>query len=272
MKHEKISARPANRRPGSLGRHLTEGTKTMQAKQLPPCRRTKRKVLLVDDHPMMRQGLAQLINQQTDLMVCAQAGDATDAMKLIDLLKPDLAMVDISLGGKSGLELIKDLQALHPEVPGLVMSMHEETLYAERMLRAGARGYVMKQAGGETVLEAIRQVLSGKVYVSEKMSAKILDVFSGRRAHHSSSPIENLTDREFEVFQLIGEGCTPRQIAECLHISGKTVDVHRGHIKDKLLIKGSGELVQHAVRWVEAQDAEPARPTKSREGRVRPSP
>ena len=245
-----------------------ERAETRPAKRLPPLPRGKKKVLLVDDHPMMRQGLAQLINQQADLMVCAEAGDASDAMKLVDLLKPDLAMVDISLGGKSGLELIKDLQALHPEVPGLVMSMHDEALYAERMLRAGARGYVMKQAGGETVLQAIRQVLSGKVYVSERMSAKILDVFSGRRAHHSSSSIENLTDREFEVFELIGEGCTPRQIAECLHIGGKTVDTHRGNIKKKLLIQSGTALVQHAVRWVEAQDADPARPAKSRAGRV----
>ena len=247
---------------------MREPAEAMQAKKLPPRPRRKMKVLLVDDHPMMRQGLAQLINQQADLMVCAEAGDASDAMKLVGLLKPDLAMVDISLGGKSGLELIKDLQALHPEVPGLVMSMHDELLYAERMLRAGARGYVMKQAGGETVLQAIRQVLSGKVYVSERMSSKIMDVFSGGRARHPRSPIENLTDREFEVFQLIGEGCTPRQIAEGLHISGKTVDAHRGNIKKKLLIKSGTALVQHAVRWVEAQDAQPARPTKSREKRV----
>jgi len=244
--------------------HLMERAATMQAKKLPPRSRRRKKVLLVDDHPMMRQGLAQLINQQADLMVCAEAGDASDAMKLIDLLKPDLAMVDISLGGKSGLELIKDLQALHPEVPGLVMSMHDESLYAERMLRAGARGYVMKQAGGETVLQAIRQVLNGKIYVSERMSTKILDVFSGHRAHHSKSAIENLTDREFEVFELIGEGCTPRQIAECLHISGKTVDAHRAHIKEKLLIKSGTGLVQHAVRWVEGQEAEPPSPAKSR--------
>jgi DNA-binding NarL/FixJ family response regulator len=203
---------------------------------------------------MMRQGLTQVIDQQDDLTVCCEAGDAREAMERIASAKPDLAVVDISLEGKSGLELIKDIQALHAEVPVLVMSMHDESLYAERVLRAGARGYVMKKAGGEAVLQAIRRVLSGKVYVSEKMSAQLLDKFATARSAKHQSPIEILTDREFEVFKLIGEGCTTRETAERLHLSPKTVDVYRQHLKEKLKLPTSTSLVQHAVRWVETQN------------------
>jgi DNA-binding NarL/FixJ family response regulator len=162
--------------------------------------------------------------------------------------------LDISLEGKSGLELLKDIQALHPEVPVLVMSMHHESLYAERVLRAGARGYVMKKAGGEAVLQAIRQVLNGKIYVSDKMSERILEVFSGVRSATSKSPIERLTDREFEVFKLIGEGCITHEIAKRLHISPKTVDVYRQNLKQKLKLPSATSLIQHAVRWVETQN------------------
>ena len=223
-------------------------------KKSSPIRNAKKRVLLVDDHPMMRQGLAQVINQQEDVMVCCEAGDAREAMQRVESGKPDLAVVDISLEGKSGLELIKDLQALHPEVPILVMSMHDESLYAERVLRAGARGYVMKKEGGEAVLKAIRQVLSGKIYVSEKMSMHILETFSGVHSAKGNSPIETLTDREFEVFELMGEGCITREIARRLHISPKTVDVHRQHVKEKLQVPGGTSLIQHAVRWVESQN------------------
>jgi DNA-binding NarL/FixJ family response regulator len=227
----------------------------MSGKKLSPARSSKKKVLLVDDHPMMRQGLAQVINQQEDLAICGEAGDDAEAMQRIGSSKPDIAVVDISLEGKSGLELIKDIQALHPEMPVLVMSMHDESLYAERVLRAGARGYVMKRAGGEAVLQAIRQVLSGKVYVSERMSAQIVDKFSGARSTTKrNSPIEMLTDSEFEVFKLIGEGCITREIAERLHISPKTVDVYRQNLKKKLKLPSAISLIQHAVRWVETQD------------------
>jgi DNA-binding NarL/FixJ family response regulator len=215
---------------------------------------SKKKVLLVDDHPMMRGGLAFVINQQPDLMVCAEAGGANEAMQQIGSRKPDLAVVDISLEGKSGLELIKDFQTLHPEVPVLVISMHDESLYAERVLRAGARGYIMKRAGGEAVLQAIRQVLSGKIYVSERMSTHILHTFAGARSPKGKSAIHTLTDREFEVFKLIGEGCTTRTVAERLHLSPKTVDVYRQHLKEKLKLPSSVSLVQHAVRWVETQN------------------
>ena len=214
---------------------------------------TKKRVLLVDDHPMMRGGLAEIINQQQDLVACCQADNAQEAMQRICAAKPDLAIIDISLEGKSGLELINDLQASHPEVPILVMSMHDETLYAERALRAGARGYVMKKAGGEVVLQAIREVLSGKVYLSEKMSGQMLEIFAGRHTL-AKSPIELLTDREFEVFRFIGEGCITREIAKRMHISPKTVDVYRQRLKEKLKLDNATALVQHAVRWVETQD------------------
>ena len=223
-------------------------------KKSSPIRNAKKRVLLVDDHPMMRQGLAQVINQQEDLTVCCEAGDAREAMQRVESGKPDLAVVDISLEGKNGLELIKDLQALHPEVPILVMSMHDESLFAERVLRAGARGYVMKKEGGEAVLKAIRQVLSGKIFVSEKMSMRILENFSGVHSAKSHSPIETLSDREFEVFELMGEGCITREIAKRLHISPKTVDVHRQHLKEKLNLPSATSLIQHAVRWVETQN------------------
>ena len=237
----------------SPGGRCTQNDASIASEHVPPARNLKKRVVLVDDHPMMRQGLAQLINQQKDLAVCCESGGAAEAMKLIDSSKPDLAIVDVSLEGSSGLELIKDLQALHPEVPVLVMSMHDELLYAERLLRAGARGYVMKQAGGETVLAAIRRVLSGQVYLSEKMSAKLLDSLTGRRPRGSSSPIEKLSDREFEIFELLGQGKSTREIAIQLHLSPKTVDVHRGHIKQKLELKDSTSLIRHAVRWVETQ-------------------
>ena len=221
---------------------------------------SKKKVLVVDDHPILREGLAQLISRQPDLMVCGEAGDAQQAMTLIESLKPDLAVVDISMAGKSGLELIKDLRVMHPDMSVLVMSMHDESLYAERVLRAGARGYIMKQAGGDLVLKAIRQVLNGEVYISPVMSAKILDTLSGRKPRGSSSPIEKLSDREFEIFQLVGLGKSTRDTAKQLNLSPKTVDAHRGHIKEKLELKDATSLVRYAVRWVETENAAPAPP------------
>jgi len=194
-----------------------------------------------------------LIEHEPDLCVSAQADNAVQALAAIASQPPDLAVVDISLPDKSGLELIKDLQSMHPQLPLLVISMHDETLYAERVLRAGGRGYIMKQEGGKKLMEAIRQVLQGQIYVSEKMSAKILELFSGRRPTSSNSPVERLSDREFEVFQLIGQGQTTRQIAQRLHLSVKTVEVHRANIKKKLELVSGAELVRFAIRWAEAQ-------------------
>jgi DNA-binding NarL/FixJ family response regulator len=202
---------------------------------------------------MMRQGLAQLITQEPDLRAQWEADTAGQALDLVAARRPDLVLLDISLPDKNGLELIKDIRTLHPDILILVVSMHDEALYAERVLRAGARGYIMKQEGGKRLMEAVRQVLSGKVYVSEKMSARILEIFSGRRADSAGSPVECLSDREFEVFQLIGEGKGTRDIAGHLHLSVKTVEVHRANIKAKLKLKSATDLVRYAVRWAEAQ-------------------
>lgn len=202
---------------------------------------------------MMRQGLAQLINHEPDLAAFCEAENAQQALDCVARSAPDLVLADISLPDKHGLELIKDIQVLHPGLPVLVVSMHDESLYAERVLRAGGRGFIMKQEGGKKMLQAIRTVLSGQIYVSEKMSAKILEIFSGRRCESNQSPIEKLTDREFEVFQLIGQGRGTRQIAEALHLSVKTVEVHRFHIKQKLELDDATALVRCAVRWVETQ-------------------
>jgi DNA-binding NarL/FixJ family response regulator len=202
---------------------------------------------------MTRGGMAAVINQQADLEVCAEASTGAEALSLAGRSRPDLIITDITLPGRSGLELIKDLQVSQPDLPVLVVTLHDESLYAERALRAGARGYLMKDAGAAKLLEAIRQVLQRQTYVSPQLAARIVDLFSGRQPRKSSSPIERLTDREFEVFQLIGKGKTSKQIAQELHLSPKTVDVHRGHIKEKLGISDVTALVSHAARWVEAQ-------------------
>lgn len=227
----------------------------MTEKRTPPAAKNVKRLLVVDDHPMMREGLAQLVHHESDLTVCGEAGSAQDALGLVDKLKPHLVLADISLPDKSGLELIRDLGAVHPGLPILVISMHDESLHAERALRAGARGYIMKQEGGGRIMEAIRQVLGGQVYVSAKMSARILETFSGGRTRISRSPVERLTDREFEVFRLIGQGVATREIAKRLSLSVKTIEVHRANIKRKLNLKGATELVRHAVRWVETSDA-----------------
>jgi DNA-binding NarL/FixJ family response regulator len=203
---------------------------------------------------MMRQGLAQLINHEPDLLVSAEANNAAEAMAHIRAAKLDLALLDISLPDKNGLELIKDIRALLPELPLLVVSMHDEAVYAERVLRAGGRGYIMKQEGGKRLMLAIRQVLAGQIYVSQNMSAKILEIFSGRRAETATTLPELLSDRELEVFHLIGQGVATRDIAKRLHLSIKTVEVHRAHIKQKLKVNSATELVRQAIRWVEASN------------------
>lgn len=212
----------------------------------------KKKVFLVDDHPIMRQGLAQLINHEPDLQVVGDADDAQSALDGIIALKPDLAIIDISLPGKNGLDLIKEVRAHVKNVALLVHSMHDESLYVERVLRAGAQGYIMKQEGARRVIEAVRKVLTGEIYVSQAMSGKILEIFSGRRST-TQDPVEELSDRQFEIFQMIGHGKGTRAIAEDLGVSVKTVDAHRANIKEKLHLKSGNELVRYAVRWVENQ-------------------
>jgi DNA-binding NarL/FixJ family response regulator len=214
---------------------------------------SRHRILIVDDHPMMREGLRTLISRERDLIVCGEAETAGQALDAAAKLKPDLVLADITLPGPSGLELIKDICALQQGMLILVISMHDESLYAERVLRAGARGYIMKQESGPTMMLAIRQVLAKRIYLSDKMSALILENFVGKRTE--ASPIKRLSDREWEVFQLIGRGRSTIQIAEELHLSPKTVEAHRAHVKEKLDLRTMTELVSFASRWVETQNA-----------------
>jgi|ERR1700677_695930 DNA-binding NarL/FixJ family response regulator len=208
----------------------------------------KHKIMLVEDHPVMRQGLAQMIAQEPDLVVCGQFDDAGDAFEAIEKLAPDLAIVDLTLKTTSGLELVKNIKAAHPKLRVLVLSMYDETLYAERSLRAGAAGYIMKQEAIEKVLAAVRQVLSGGIFLSEKMSSRLMHQLVGGKAPGPGSLMERLSDRELEVFGLIGEGRGTRQIAEQLHLSVKTIESHRAHIKEKLNLKTATELVHRAIQ------------------------
>ena len=216
---------------------------------------SKKRILIVDDHPMMRDGLRQLIATEPDLEVCGEAEDAHTALELAESCKPDIAIVDITLRSSNGLELIKDLHIRSPETAVLVLSMHDESLYAERVLRAGGRGYIMKQEGGKKIIEGVRRILSGGAYVSENISARILDSISGRGQNKSA--VASLTDREFEVFQLIGQGLSTTEMAEKLHVSVKTIEVHRVNIKNKLGVPTAPELIRFAVRWLESGEARP---------------
>jgi DNA-binding NarL/FixJ family response regulator len=213
----------------------------------------RRRIFILDDHPITRYGLTQLINHETDLQVCGDAETATPALAAIKAARPDLVLADISLPGKNGLEFVKDMQAQHRGVPVLVMSMHDETIYAERVLRAGGRGYIMKNEGGEKLLQAIRQVLQGQVYVSQTISAALLDGLTRPHSGTREATPSVLTDREFEVFQLLGQGLSGRQIGQRLNLSVKTVDTHRQHIKQKLKLRTGPELIRQAVRWAASQ-------------------
>jgi DNA-binding NarL/FixJ family response regulator len=215
----------------------------------------RKRILIVDDHPMIREHLAQLINQAGDLLVCGEAETAPMAMEKLNELRPDLAIVDLSLKGSSGLELIKDMKAVTPELPVLVLSMHDETRYAQRALRAGASGYINKHEATEKVMEAIRRVLAGELYVSEKVAGLILRQFVGQPHSVATDGVSSLTDRELEVFQLIGEGRSTREIAEELHLSVKTIEAHRANMSRKLNVANAVELTQLAVHWVEREDS-----------------
>jgi DNA-binding NarL/FixJ family response regulator len=206
-------------------------------------------VLLVDDHPIVRQGLAQLINDEKDLHVSAEAGTAREAMEAIDKERPDIAIVDISLEDRSGVELIKDIQNRFPEVPCLALSMYDESMYAIRVLRAGGRGYVMKQEVPKKVLIAIRRVLGGHIYVSENMATRLLDQLVTNAPPGEQPALGNLTDREMEVLTMIGRGIGTREIADRLYLSVKTIEGHRERIKEKLKLKTGAELVRYAVQY-----------------------
>jgi DNA-binding NarL/FixJ family response regulator len=209
----------------------------------------KKTVFVVDDHPLLRQGLAMMINQETDLMVCGEAEDAPTAMKAIASFKPDILIADISMNGPDGLDLLKNLRMLYPDLPVLVLSMHDESIYAERALRARANGYIMKQEATEKVLVAIRRILDGEIYLSSRMANKLLQQYMSGQTVQTDSRLAALSDRELEVFRLIGEGLGTRQIAEALHLSMKTVESYQAHLKEKLSLRTGRELMQHAIQW-----------------------
>ena len=229
----------------------------MQLSAPPAVGTEKARVLLVDDHPIMRQGLANVLNQQTHLVVCGEASDSVEALALADRLQPDLALVDLSLRQGDGIELLKDLRVRQPQMLTLVLSMHDEALYAERALRAGARGYVMKQEKIERLLLAISRVLTGAIYVSDQVAAHAVARLAGGANGSTTQDtpkttdayVERLTDRELQVFRLIGRGLGTRLIAETLHLSRKTIESHREHIKTKLALKDGSELIQRAIQW-----------------------
>jgi DNA-binding NarL/FixJ family response regulator len=214
----------------------------------------KTRILIVDDHPIVREGLAKLINQEQDMAVCGQAEDAHQAIKAVNTINPDLVIVDISLKETSGMDLIKDIKEKHAGLPVLTLSMHDESLYAERALRAGAQGYIMKQEAPEMVVAAIRSVLAGQVYISDKVTSRMVHKLVGSRADMSTTGVDTLSDRELEVFLLIGRGHGTRQIAEKLFLSAKTIESYRAHIKEKLDLADATELLQYSIQSVSGQE------------------
>ncbi|MBT8042108.1 MAG: response regulator transcription factor [Kiritimatiellales bacterium] len=210
----------------------------------------KKQVYLVDDHPIVRQGLIKLIEQEQELEVCGEAGSVPEALGGIREKSPDVILVDISLEDSNGLELIKTIDDLGLQIPTLVLSMHDESLYAEHALRAGASGYVMKQAASNTLIQAIEKVLDGEIYVSKTMSSQMLKMAFRNSGEEQRSGAETLSLRELEVFDLIGRGNSTREIAEQLHLSVKTIETYRAHIKEKLHLRNGTELMQRAIHWV----------------------
>jgi DNA-binding NarL/FixJ family response regulator len=213
----------------------------------------KHRLLIVDDHPLFREGLRQLVSNDPDLDVCGEASDAAEALRLLPELKPDLVVVDISLGGTSGIDLIKSIKETYDDLPVLVISMHDESLYAERSLRAGAMGYLMKHEPGKTVKNAIHKVLRGEMYLSEKMSSAVISKFMRGANEGPASPLEILSNRELEVFRMLGQGKGTRQIAHDLEVTVATVNSFRNRIKEKLHLKTATEVMLHAIQWVQGE-------------------
>jgi DNA-binding NarL/FixJ family response regulator len=211
----------------------------------------KARILIVDDHPIVRQGLVQMLGHEPDMEACGEAESAAEALKAIAAAAPDAAIVDLSLKDSSGLELLKDIRVRYPRLPVLVLSVYDESMYAERALRAGAKGYMMKEEAAEKVVTAIRRILAGQIYLSEAMASRLLHVLVDGRPDAGLSPAERLSDRELEVFQLIGQGFGNTEIARRLHLSPRTVETYRGHIKEKLNLSGATELLQHAIQWAQ---------------------
>ena len=212
------------------------------------------RIYIVDDHPLVRQGLSQVINNEADMEICGEAEDSPQAMKGVGPANPDVIIVDISLRGNNGLELIKNLKAIHENIRILVFSMHDESIYAQRALRAGAKAFVMKKESPTKVVEAIRRIITGEIYVSPSVADQVLhQIVNGPNNATSTSPIDRLTDRELEVVQLIGRGLSSREVAESLNLSVKTIESHRAHVKEKLNLRNATELVQFSVQWVDQQ-------------------
>jgi DNA-binding NarL/FixJ family response regulator len=214
-----------------------------------------KRIVIVDDHPLFRKGLEQLIHSEDGFAVCGEANNAPEAMDVIRKLNPDLAIVDLSLPGANGIELIKNIRAEFSKLPILVLSMHDESLYALRALRAGAEGYVMKHEAMTNVIQAIREVFNGRPYLSPAMAAQVITKFAHRQVEGEADAVERLSDRELEILELIGKGNDVRQIAKVLHLSPKTVETHRSHIKDKLDLKNSREVARFALQWLSARNA-----------------
>lgn len=212
-----------------------------------------KKILLVDDHPMVRERMAEVIHREPDLTVSGEAEDRFQAMEAIESIQPDLAIIDLTLKRSNGLELIKDIHARYPAIPILVLSMHDELLYAERVMRAGACGYITKQEATRKIMLAIRSVLGGDVYLSEKMAAKIAAVAVSSARAKPGLPMAGLSDRELSVFEMIGRGQSTRQIAEELHLEMRTIETYRARIKEKLNLKDANDLLQHAIRWMQSE-------------------
>lgn len=234
---------------------MAKASTSEPVKKESPAKEIRRRVLLIDDHPIFRDGITQLINNQPDMQVCGYVSSAPQALSAVDALKPDMLVVDISIQGTNGIELIKTIRAQHPTLRALMLSSHDENLYAERALRAGARGYIMKAESSEKVIEAIRRVLSGDLYLSEAIGGRLLDTFlNGRPSQAGTSAVEQLSDRELEIFRALGEGRSTREIAQTLFLSVKTVETHRSHIKEKLNVQSAPELIRTAVEWVNTQD------------------
>ncbi len=210
--------------------------------------------LVVDDHPVFRQGLVALVRSNTRYEVCGEAGSAEEALAALERIVPDIALVDISLVGQNGLDLVRTLKASHPSMLILIISMHDEVVYAERALKAGARGYVMKQEAASVMLDAITTVLSGKIYVSVAMRDRLLETMFSRREENEAPSVERLSDRELEVLERIGQGYGAAEIAKMLNLSVKTVNAYRDHIKEKLKVDGAGDLRRFAVKWVQSRD------------------
>jgi DNA-binding NarL/FixJ family response regulator len=229
---------------------ITERTEKPSDRNVEPCRK---RVLIVDDHPIVRQGLGQMLRQEPELDVCGEAEDVLTAIEALEATHPDLVIVDVSLKGGSGIALVKRIRTGHAKLPILVLSMHDEALYAERALRSGANGYIMKQESPEKVLAAIRRVLMGDIYLSERTASYMVHKYIGVEPRDKGSSLGQLSDRELEIFQMIGHGQTTRQIAGKLHVSIKTVESHRARIKGKMKLKNAADLMQHAIKWVQSE-------------------